>query len=724
MSITQEHESHDKSGVSADRVSSSGSEEDKSDSFFQQVRDICESLIIALFLAFLFKTFEAEAFVIPTGSMAPTLKGRHKDVACPECGFQYQISASEEIDAASNRRTGRHVVGGTCPQCFFTQCFGDEVPSEKQDKLAPSFTGDRILVSKMEFDWRDLRRFDVSVFRCPAEPRVNYIKRFVGLPNEKMRIQYGDVFVQSVDPVENALPERLDHNDSSDSVKLLPDGSLDDSQSSLVGSNVGGNADPQFDKFNIVRKDYKYLRQIMQIVYDSDYAPSGLDSLGWPSRWYDPNEQNGSKTSAWVISESKSGRTFSIGGASHRENIVDAKKLAKLAAIPDTSSVTPDDEELSWLRYRHIVPSSNDWFWLKQRKLPSDVTSSGVVANNPQLISDFTSYNAGFSRLAHHRYANDYEWTRDSQDEFSVLSSRYEQTSSEEPTFWAKNPDGFGCNWVGDLGFACDLTIEETKSDSDCLVFDLVKGGVVFRCVVAPSRNKIAIDIPQVPEFATATTDFVFKRNKKYRFEFFNVDEEMRVVVNGKELAFSGTGRYDLLAVPLEGKKTLLSRDRDPTARDLSPVGIGAKGLVARLDHAKILRDVYYIAAGRALESWDDSRYTDFGTARCDRLTTERVYLGDESSLANFMSSPEKWSGYGSTKSALFCQGEGQYIALGDNSGFSLDSRLWATNTVPHYVDRKNLIGKAFYVYWPHGKLLPFWREPFWPNFKDMRHID
>src|SRR5919106_7630 len=60
------------------------------------VRETVESIVIAFVLAFLFRTFEAEAFVIPTGSMAPTLMGRHKDVDCPKCGYRYQVSASEE----------------------------------------------------------------------------------------------------------------------------------------------------------------------------------------------------------------------------------------------------------------------------------------------------------------------------------------------------------------------------------------------------------------------------------------------------------------------------------------------------------------------------------------------------------------------------------------------------------------------------------------------------
>jgi hypothetical protein len=64
-------------------------------SWAHTARETIESVAIAFALAFLFKTFEAEAFVIPTGSMAPTLMGRHKDVVCPECGYRYTASGSE-----------------------------------------------------------------------------------------------------------------------------------------------------------------------------------------------------------------------------------------------------------------------------------------------------------------------------------------------------------------------------------------------------------------------------------------------------------------------------------------------------------------------------------------------------------------------------------------------------------------------------------------------------
>ena len=46
----------------------------------QATRETVESIALAVILAFLFRAFVAEAFVIPTGSMAPTLMGQHKDV--------------------------------------------------------------------------------------------------------------------------------------------------------------------------------------------------------------------------------------------------------------------------------------------------------------------------------------------------------------------------------------------------------------------------------------------------------------------------------------------------------------------------------------------------------------------------------------------------------------------------------------------------------------------
>src|SRR5438045_6499519 len=91
---------------------------DESASMARTVRETVESIVIAFVLAFLFRTFEAEAFVIPTGSMAPTLMGRHKDVYCPKCGYRYQVSASEE-ESEDRRRPTANCVAGMCPMCHY-----------------------------------------------------------------------------------------------------------------------------------------------------------------------------------------------------------------------------------------------------------------------------------------------------------------------------------------------------------------------------------------------------------------------------------------------------------------------------------------------------------------------------------------------------------------------------------------------------------------------------
>lgn len=166
-------------------------------------RETVEAIVVAMILALLVRGFEAEAFVIPTGSMAPTLMGRHKEVTCPQCKYVYTVNASTEegqqLGIAGFRlrnnqkpRHGSLVVAGTCVNCRYQASLVD----------APTFNGDRILVMKFPYDMPSLpgastpERWDVVVFRYPEEPEVSYIKRLVGLPGEELRIWHGDVFIR------------------------------------------------------------------------------------------------------------------------------------------------------------------------------------------------------------------------------------------------------------------------------------------------------------------------------------------------------------------------------------------------------------------------------------------------------------------------------------------------------------------------------------------------
>src|SRR3954469_11029810 len=55
------------------------------------VKETLESILVAFVLAFIFRCFVVEAFVIPTGSMAPTLMGAHTRHVCQECGYSFEV---------------------------------------------------------------------------------------------------------------------------------------------------------------------------------------------------------------------------------------------------------------------------------------------------------------------------------------------------------------------------------------------------------------------------------------------------------------------------------------------------------------------------------------------------------------------------------------------------------------------------------------------------------
>lgn len=216
----------------------------------ESFRETVDSIVIAFVLAFLFRTFEAEAFVIPTGSMALTLMGDHKDLNCTRCGYSYRVSASDESpnspgeQRAYDRNPGpwRHdhaVTSGVCPNCRYRMHFDDERPETADVSMPPSYKGDRILVTKYSYDFADPQRWDVAVFKNPSQAKINYIKRIVGLPNEEVLIYRGDVYTRYGDA----------------------------------------------DAFQIARKPHDKFLAVAQTVYDHDFALPVLHQRGWPQRW-------------------------------------------------------------------------------------------------------------------------------------------------------------------------------------------------------------------------------------------------------------------------------------------------------------------------------------------------------------------------------------------------------------------------------------------------------
>jgi len=100
-------------------------------------RENLEALTMAIVVALLFKYFVLEISKIPSGSMQPTLMGN------PETGVF-----------------------------------------------------DRTLVDKLSFHYRDPERFEIVVFKHPLEQSRIMVKRLVGMPDEELKIEYGDLWVR------------------------------------------------------------------------------------------------------------------------------------------------------------------------------------------------------------------------------------------------------------------------------------------------------------------------------------------------------------------------------------------------------------------------------------------------------------------------------------------------------------------------------------------------
>ncbi len=139
------------------------------------MRQTVELIVVLCLSVLVVRTFSAEAYVVPTGSMAPTLLGWHRELVCPSCHAVVVIGIEDE------GQTGAAI----CPNCG----------KRNLDDSSIECGGDRVLVEKFLYAFRRPRRWEVAVFHFPGEPSQAYVKRVVGLPGELIRIKGGDVYV-------------------------------------------------------------------------------------------------------------------------------------------------------------------------------------------------------------------------------------------------------------------------------------------------------------------------------------------------------------------------------------------------------------------------------------------------------------------------------------------------------------------------------------------------
>lgn len=231
----------------------------------ETVKETLISIIIAFALAFVFRSFVIEAFIIPTGSMAPTLLGAHMRFTGEQSGADWAVGPWDVANPGVPESDPLPLQG--TPQ----------QPIEVHDPITgalirktgvPLRSGDRILVLKYLYALHEPERFDVVVFKNPNNPSVNYIKRLLGLPGECIALVDGDVFRRAAtadDLAVGAPPAAWDA-----------------------------------EGWSIARKPASVQERVWQTVYDTRMAPFSTAAAGAGGGALAPSPWAPSKPEAWA----------------------------------------------------------------------------------------------------------------------------------------------------------------------------------------------------------------------------------------------------------------------------------------------------------------------------------------------------------------------------------------------------------------------------------------
>lgn len=656
-------------------------------------RETVEAFVVAFVLALLFRAFIAEAFVIPTGSMAPALMGAHKDIFCQECGEQFQIGASLEYRDVDIENV---VVGGICPNCRYANSL--DIENSPNDV---TFSGDRILVSKFSYAIRDPERWDTIVFKVPVNPKQNYIKRLVGLPNEILSIQHGDVY---------ALPGEI--------------GPDDRPMISQPGTPIG----------EILRKPPSTLLAMKHAVYDSNHQSSTILKADFPARlqpWRTGVEKP--PEDSWQVKRTADGLT---------------------ATLPEDAS---SNQSPDWLRYYHHWPTAQQWAAASE--------GASLASTDPyqcRLITDFYAYDAYLYVDSDRVYDLKPSPTRVSR--LKRLIGQTHSKGVFRPDFQSggdlaqfRNDLQYGnsgnasegMHWVGDLIVTYDL---ETSADAKTVILEIVEAGVRYQCRIECQTGIATLSINDgqarpFDSFATRDSadvgetdaqpnrsprsDTPFRSGSRHAIRFSNCDNELRLWVDDDVMTFDTPTTFDVESfLPFEQVAPVYNGPGDPG--DGSPVGVAVRGGSATLHRMTIDRDKYYIATNNA-----ESAMIDYDM----RVISEVVGANVSSQeIQAVMGEPTIWAdfpGWSSRRRVSFPIGADQFFPMGDNSPESLDARCWAGTKQRYgrdrsvdpnayrfadasYVPRDLLVGKALAIFWPHP-----WRTPLpvTPNVKGMKLI-
>jgi signal peptidase I len=625
-------------------------------------RETVEAFVVAFILALLFRAFIAEAFVIPTGSMAPTLMGAHKDQTCDKCGYAFQVGASLERRGPKMTET---VVAGICPNCRHTNPL--DLAGTKNDS---TFSGDRILVSKFAYTMGDPDRWDVIVFKFPGNPKQNYIKRLVGLPNETLTIHHGDIY------------------------------------SRPVGSDQASV---------IVRKPPDKIVSMRQLVNDSDYQSQSLIDAKYPGRWQ-PWAAGAEQppTDSWQVKRSSDGLTATVDASDDKLHW-----LRYFHRWPDEAQWATAEQGVT---LADVDPYScrlvTDFYaYDSYIKVPAWRVYSDPPVMRKRLIG------AGYSSGT---FDPQYE-SGAGPEQFNGGASYGDKDLARDGLHWVGD-----LMFEADVDTTADcqelvLQLVEAGVEYRCLI-DLTTGVATMAIEDVEPREFTAADGKKsaAPQAQTG-----LRAGSNCQLGFSNFDDELLLWIDGEVVSFDGPTTYDVREFRTDEENHPYYLEGDPL--DGAPVGIAVRGGQATANHLEIYRDKYYIAtkdSRHGLLDYDMSRLWDL-TGGGVSLRDLQTLLAQPEKWSSFPAwSARRKVEFDLAEDQFFPMGDNSPESLdarcwartrvdpfGLPERFEDDAYRWSEAS---YVPRDLLVGKALVVFWPH-----YWKSPvpFWPNFKRMKLI-
>ena len=635
-------------------------------------RETIEAFVVAFILALLFRAFLAEAFVIPTGSMAPTLMGAHKDIFCDACNYNFRIGASRENSAGGE---GVTVVGGVCPNCRRVNTL--DLAGDANDA---TFNGDRILVNKFSYVLSEPERWEVIVFKYPGNPKQNYIKRLVGLPGETLTLRHGDVFVRP------------------------------------TGSG---------ERSNIVRKSYSTLMAMSHVVHDTDYLPESLVKAGFPSRWQ-PWEQDASEppTDSWTVSRDD-GQFLATTDGGDKTNWL--RYFHHLPTDPQwqtastggsLSEVDPYQSKAITDFYSYdsyiFVPSGAVYaekpYGLRQKLLGE---TSGVTFNptyqSGESLDQFGQMAVwGGQDSTRQKIGRDgVHWVGD-----LILRTEIETESGAKEMVLELVEAGVRYRCTIDLASGkAVLSIRDAIDDDKVQHFEAAEG----------SSDKNLRPSASTP----------IRAGQSHQISFSNCDDQLLLLVDDEPIRFETPTTFD--SRTYRGNAANRPRFTAADPLDAAPAGIGVTGGKATITSLKLNRDKYYISTNTGkfgeIVDYDMRRYREM-TGRQGAFKRIQDSLSSPQTWDEFVGwDIRRETTFELQEDQFFPMGDNSPESLDARCWAGVKDRIKMPGDVNRdawrwsdesYVPRDLLVGRAIVVFWPHSWNAP---APFIPNAKRIKLI-